>query len=78
MHASKGLEFDLVIVSGWEQNHFPRNKPAEMEESRRLAYVTLSRARDRFVATVCRRRPGGMRQPSIFLTEMGLDPDVTL
>jgi superfamily I DNA/RNA helicase len=78
MHASKGLEFDLVIVSGWEQGHFPRNSPSELEESRRLAYVTLSRARNMFVATVCRRRPSGARQPSVFLTEIGMNPDVTL
>lgn len=78
MHASKGLEFDLVIVSGWEEGHFPRTSKssAELEESRRLAYVTLSRARNMFVATVVRRRPNGARPPSRFLGEIGMNPDI--
>jgi superfamily I DNA/RNA helicase len=78
MHASKGLEFDMVIVSGWEEGHFPRNtrSTAELEESRRLAYVTVSRARNSFVATVVRKRPNGSRAPSRFLSEIGMNPDV--
>ena len=78
MHASKGLEFDLVIVSGWEEGHFPRTSKssAELEESRRLAYVTLSRARNTFVATVVRRRPNGSRPPSRFLSEIGMTADM--
>jgi superfamily I DNA/RNA helicase len=78
MHASKGLEFDLVIVSGWEEGHFPRTSKssAELEESRRLAYVTLSRARNTFVATVVRRRPNGSRPPSRFLSEIGMNADM--
>lgn len=78
MHASKGLEFDLVIVSGWEEGNFPRNRRdiKELEEARRLAYVTVTRARDMFVATTCRRRPGGHRQPSGFLAEIGMDGDI--
>lgn len=78
MHASKGLEFDLVIVSGWEEGHFPRNtrSQTELEEARRLAYVTLSRARDMFVATVVRRRPNGARPPSRFLGEIGMNADI--
>lgn len=78
MHSSKGLEFDVVIVSGWEEGHFPRNSRSlhELEESRRLAYVTVSRARNAFIATVVRRRPNGSRPPSRFLTEIGIMPDV--
>lgn len=78
MHASKGLEFDMVIVSGWEEGAFPRRNETEakLEEARRLAYVTLSRARNIFVATVCRRRPEGNRQASRFLTEIGLNGDM--
>ena len=78
MHSSKGLEFDIVIVSGWEEGHFPRNvrSLSELEESRRLAYVTVSRARDAFIATVVRRRPNGSRAPSRFLTEIGITSDV--
>lgn len=78
MHSSKGLEFDVVIVSGWEEGHFPRNSRSlnELEESRRLAYVTVSRARNAFIATVVRRRPNGARPPSRFLSEIGIMPDV--
>lgn len=78
MHASKGLEFDMVIVSGWEEGHFPRNSrsSAELEESRRLAYVTVSRARNAFIATVVRKRPNGSRAPSRFLSEIGMNPDL--
>lgn len=80
MHASKGLEFDLVIVSGWEEGNFPRkaNASKQLEEDRRLAYVTVSRARDIFVATVCRRRPNGARQPSRFLAEIGMNGDISM
>lgn len=48
MHASKGLEFDIVFAPGWEESIFPsmmtRSKE-ELEEERRLAYVTITRAR---------------------------------
>ena len=78
MHASKGLEFDLVIASGWEEGNFPRRPKSQkdLEEDRRLAYVTFSRARDVFLATVCRRRPNGARQPSRFLSEIGINGDM--
>lgn len=78
MHASKGLEFQMVIVSAWEEGNFPR-KPQnskELEEDRRLAYVTVSRARDMFIATICRRRPNGSRPASRFLDEIGMDGGV--
>lgn len=78
MHSTKGLEFDTVIVSAWEEGNFPRKVYNEtvLEEDRRLAYVTVTRARDMFVATVCRQRPNGRRQPSRFLSEIGLNGDV--
>lgn len=79
MHSTKGLEFDVVIVSAWEEGNFPRKifSDAALEEDRRLAYVTLTRARDIFVATVARQRPNsGRRQPSRFLNEIGLNGDV--
>src|SRR3546814_16362656 len=73
MHSTKGLEFDIVIVSAWEEGNFPRKvySDAALEEDRRLAYVTFTRARDMFVATVARQRPNGRRQPSRFLNEIG-------
>lgn len=78
MHAAKGLEFDTVIVSGWEEGTFPQkiHNDAQLEEERRLAYVTLTRARDHFIATVCRNRPRGSKQPSRFLSEIGLSGDL--
>src|SRR3546814_18909896 len=50
MHSTKGLEFDIVIVAAWEEGNFPRKvySDAALEEDRRLAYVTFTRARDMF------------------------------
>ncbi|MCA9381837.1 UvrD-helicase domain-containing protein, partial [Candidatus Dojkabacteria bacterium] len=49
IHASKGLEFDHVFVSGMEESLFPHSRsymdPSELEEERRLAYVAITRAK---------------------------------
>jgi len=51
MHGSKGLEFDVVFLPGWEEGLFPHQKSLEekgdlaLEEERRLAYVGLTRAK---------------------------------
>ena len=57
MHAAKGLEFDYVFLSGWEEGGFPRQRSIEesgnqgLEEERRLAYVALTRARKKIYIT---------------------------
>lgn len=51
MHTAKGLEFPVVFVVGLEDGTFPHfrafDDPKEMEEERRLAYVGITRARER-------------------------------
>ncbi len=57
MHAAKGLEFDNVFLSGWEEGVFPSKRSIEekgqkgLEEERRLAYVALTRARKKINIT---------------------------
>jgi len=49
VHASKGLEFDAVILAGMNQGIFPSRRAYDMEEERRLCYVAITRARDRLI-----------------------------
>ena len=51
IHGSKGLEFDVIFLPGWEEGLFPHQKSIEekgekgLEEERRLAYVGITRAK---------------------------------
>ena len=82
LHASKGLEFPVVFVTGLEEGLFPLAKAAqdrtELEEERRLFYVGVTRAGERLYLTYTRSRfRYGEHQASIrsrFLDE--IDPDV--
>ena len=62
MHASKGLEFDVVFLPGWEEGLFPHQKSIEekgqkgLEEERRLAYVGITRAKKQAIISFAMNR----------------------
>jgi DNA helicase-2/ATP-dependent DNA helicase PcrA len=73
-HASKGLEFPVVFVSGMEGGTFPSARATSrmaMEEERRTFYVAMTRARERLVLTWSRFGPDcSLLKPSRFLEEI--------
>jgi DNA helicase-2/ATP-dependent DNA helicase PcrA len=78
MHNAKGLEFPVVFIVGMEDSVFPHHRalgdPEELEEERRLAYVAMTRARERLYLTSAWSRTlfGGTNAnpPSRFLKEV--------
>ena len=80
LHSAKGLEFETVILPGWEEGLFPHQRALDeggrsgLEEERRLAYVGLTRAKKNLhIWFVSNRRIHGLWQstiPSRFLEEL--------
>jgi DNA helicase II / ATP-dependent DNA helicase PcrA len=78
LHSAKGLEFPLVFLAGLEEGLFPNAKSIEesgrLEEERRLAYVGITRAREKLVLSYAEaRRIHGQEMygiPSRFLREI--------
>jgi DNA helicase II / ATP-dependent DNA helicase PcrA len=78
LHTAKGLEYPVVFLVGMEDGVFPHlrslGEPAELEEERRLAYVGITRARERLYVTSAESRMlFGATQynpPSRFLKEI--------
>lgn len=77
VHASKGREWETVVLVGFEEGHVPNQRTIEdaddpargLEEERRLAYVALTRATHRLILAFDPARP------SPFLAEMGFAED---
>ncbi|MBI5003776.1 UvrD-helicase domain-containing protein [Candidatus Kaiserbacteria bacterium] len=68
IHASKGLEFDAVFITGLEQGLFPslREDTRDPEEERRLFYVAVTRARKRlFLSYAGERMKYGSRERAL-------------
>ena len=78
IHSAKGLEFPIVFLPGFENGIFPSQNnlldKSELEEERRLAYVAITRAKEKlFVVNARERLMFGMtmyNHPSIFFTEI--------
>jgi DNA helicase-2/ATP-dependent DNA helicase PcrA len=80
LHSAKGLEFDCVFLPGWEEGVFPHQRAmdesgtAGLEEERRLAYVGITRAKEKlWITHAANRRIYNQWQsslPSRFLGEL--------
>lgn len=62
IHSAKGLEFDAVFLPGWEEGLFPHQKSIDekgadgIEEERRLAYVAITRAKNKLFISFANQR----------------------
>ena len=77
LHNSKGLEFNTVFITGMEEGLFPSFQSIEdnnLEEERRLAYVGMTRAKEKLIFSYAKRRKFWGRDqynpPSCFLSEI--------
>ncbi|HET7636395.1 MAG TPA: UvrD-helicase domain-containing protein [Candidatus Limnocylindria bacterium] len=81
LHAAKGLEFPVVFMVGLEEGLLPHKRALEdereLEEERRLAYVGMTRAKDRLYLVHAHHRStygmGAAAEPSRFLAELPED-----
>ena len=81
LHTAKGLEFPVVFLTGMEDGVFPHMRslgdPKELEEERRLAYVGITRARERLYLSRSMMRSAwgspAFNPPSRFLDEIPAD-----
>lgn len=80
LHNSKGLEFNTVFITGMEEGLFPSFQSIEdnnLEEERRLAYVGMTRAKERLILSYAKKRRFWGRDqynpPSCFLSEIPRD-----
>ncbi len=78
LHAAKGLKFPVVFMVGLEEGLLPHRRALdndrELEEERRLAYVGMTRAKDRLYLVHAHHRStwgvGAQSEPSRFLAEL--------
>ena len=81
MHSAKGLEFPVVFIVGMEEGVFPSRQSmfdsSQMQEERRLAYVGITRAKEKLYLTNAAERmlygQTNRNQPSPFLDELPAD-----
>jgi superfamily I DNA/RNA helicase len=74
-HASKGLEFPVVILVGLEEDLLPHKRlGGDLDEERRLLYVGITRAKEKLILSHCRERKkqGVIKRvsPSRFILEV--------
>jgi DNA helicase-2/ATP-dependent DNA helicase PcrA len=82
IHGAKGREFEFVYVAGLAEDILPSfqskkkgDQSAEMEEERRNCFVAITRTKECLVLSRATHYRGWPKEPSRFLTEMGLvDP----
>ena len=70
VHASKGLEFDTVIIPDINEGNFPHGRmqdPETAEEERRIFYVAMTRAKERLYLYYLSGKDNGKNVPSRFL-----------
>jgi len=78
IHASKGLEFPIVLLAGVEEDLLPHKRlGGDIDEERRLFYVGITRAQKKLILSYCRsRKKMGQIKPAFasrFLTDCNKD-----